>query len=602
VECRSSAEGIFQNELRRSHDHLMTSQPPTSAFINENIALPAGPLVRIRAPRPADHAAVEHLLASPEARRIGATTGDDAAEHGTLVADSPWGGRIIGHAAWERLSGPRAAVTITVASGFGRWPIAAHLLIRLAKVADAALIPTLVLAGGDELEHLLIRGFGAERLRDGTFEIATQEWAAALATLEHHAAAFPEHGATSRTSADPTPARRPRRSPVVIAGGGVAALECLMALRDLADPGLRIQLVAPDDAFVYRPLQVAEPFSLGAARRYPLARVAADFGAELVADAVVEVRAGDRTAVCASGVTLDYDALVLAPGARPVAAFEHATTFGLDPTHAALHGVLIDLEQELVKDVAYIVPPKTSWSLPLYELALMTAREVWAQGIDDVRLSFVTPEQRPLAIFGPQVSAAVGGLLNAAHVEFFGDAYATVRKGAIELEPGTRTIEVDRVIALPALRGPGIVGVPSDDEGFIRTDAYGAVPGLEGVFAAGDATTFPVKQGGLAAQQADSAAQAAAAWLGAPLTPRPFRPVLRGLLFTGDEDRFLRAAIGGGEGDGTTTVKALWWPPTKIAGLYLAPYLHERTGWAERKPCAGFSEVAVGLEDVRSQG
>lgn len=576
----------------------MTKLPPTSAFLNEDVSLPAGPTVRIRVPRPADRAAVERLLASSEATRMGATMGDEAAEHGTLVADFPWGGRIIGHAAWGRLAGPRAAVTITVASGFGRWPIAAHLLIRLARVADAALIPTLVLAGADELEHILIRGFGAERLRDGTFEIPTHEWAAGLATLEHHAAAFPDSGATPRTSANLTRATRPGRPRVVIAGGGVAALECLMALRDLADPGHRIQLVAPHDAFVYRPLQVAEPFSLGTARRYPLARVAADFGAELMTDAVVEVRAAERTAVCASGVMLEYDVLVLTPGARRVPALEHAITFGLDPTHAAMHGVLIDLEQELVKDVAYIVPPKTSWSLPLYELALMTAREVGAQGID-ARLSFVTPEQRPLAIFGPQVSAAVGGLLNAAHVEFFGDAYATVRQGAIELEPANRTIEVDRVIALPALRGPGLVGVPSDDEGFIRTDAYGAVPGLDGVFAAGDATTFPVKQGGLAAQQADAAAQAAAAWLGAPLTPRPFKPVLRGLLFTGDEDRFLRSAIGGGEGDGTSTVNALWWPPTKVAGLYLAPYLHEHTGWAERKARPGFSEVAMGLEHVR---
>jgi sulfide:quinone oxidoreductase len=577
----------------------MTNLPPTSAFVDEDVSLPAGPMVRIRVPRPPDQAAVERLLASPDARRIGATTGDEAAEHGTLVADFPWGGRIIGHAAWERLSGPRAAVTITTAHGFARWPVAAHLLVRLARVADAALVPALVLTDGDELERLLTHGFGATRAPDGTFEVPTREWAAALATLEHHTSAFPEHDATPRTSDDRTRAPRPGLGPVLIAGGGVAGLECLMALRDLADPGLRIQLVAPDDAFVYRPLQVAEPFSLGEARRYPLARVAADFGAELLGDAVVEVRAADRTVVCASGVKLDYGALVLAPGARRLPAFEHATTFGLDPTHAAVHGLLADLEQGYAKDVAYLVPPKTSWSLPLYELALMTAREVWAQGIDDARLSFVTPEQRPLAIFGPQVSATVAGLLNAAHVEFFGDAYATVRQGAIELEPGNRTIEVDRVIALPALRGPAIVGVPSDDEGFIRTDAYGAVPGLDGVFAAGDATTFPVKQGGLAAQQADAAAQAIAAWLGTALTPRAFKPVLRGLLFTGDEDRFLRAAIGGGEGDGTTTVNALWWPPTKVAGLYLAPYLHEHTGWTELKPRAGFSEVAMGLEHVR---
>ena len=82
------------------------------------------------------------------------------------------------------------------------------------------------------------------------------------------------------------------------------------------------------------------------------------------------------------------------------------------------------------------------------------------------------------------------------------------------------------------------------------------------------------------------------------MTPRPFRPVLRGLLFTGDEDRFLRTGIGGGEGDGTSTRSALWWPPNKIAGLYLAPYLYRQAGWAERKPRRGFQEVEVSLEHV----
>jgi sulfide:quinone oxidoreductase len=157
-------------------------------------------------------------------------------------------------------------------------------------------------------------------------------------------------------------------------------------------------------------------------------------------------------------------------------------------------------------------------------------------------------------------------------------------------------MEIDEAIALPRLRGPKIAGVPADGAGFIPTDPFGAVAGLAGVFAAGDATTFPVKQGGLAAQQADAVAQSVAAALGAPLAPRPFKPVLRGLLFTGDDDRFLRTSIGGGEGDGTSSGAALWWPPSKIAGLYLAPYLYRQAGWGERQPGRGFQEVEVPLE------
>jgi sulfide:quinone oxidoreductase len=578
----------------------MPSNPPTSANTNEDIHLPAGPIVRVRAPQPGDEQAVQSLLASPEAMRIGAAGGGEAGEHGTLVADLPWGGRIIGLAAWGRLSGPRAAVTITVSRSFARWPVASHLLVRLARLADAALIPTLVVTGaggGDDFERVLIAGFGAVPRADGSIEIATREWPAALASLEHRSDPF--LGAD-----DPQPATAPRVSPrtpegrVVIAGGGVAALECLMALRDLAGPDLPIQLVAADDAFTYRPLQVAEPFTLGAARRYPLSRVAEDVGAELIIDAIVEVRGEQRQAICASGAVLDYDALVLTPGARREPAYEHAITFGADPSHGALHELLIDLEDGRVKDVAFIVPPDIAWSLPLYELALMTARDVMARGIHDVHLSLVTPESRPLAIFGPQVSGTVSGLLDAAGVAFIGGSYADVRRGAIRLEPGGRTMEIDEAIALPRLRGPKIAGVPADGAGFIPTDRFGAVAGLAGVFAAGDATTFPVKQGGLAAQQADAVAQSVAAALGAPLAPRPFKPVLRGLLFTGDDDRFLRSSIGGGEGDGTSSGAALWWPPSKIAGLYLAPYLYRQAGWGERQPGPGFQEVEVPLEHV----
>ena len=50
---------------------------------------------------------------------------------------------------------------------------------------------------------------------------------------------------------------------VLVAGGGVAGLEALLALRDMAGrPGRRHAPFAPG-RFVYRPLAVAEPFSPG---------------------------------------------------------------------------------------------------------------------------------------------------------------------------------------------------------------------------------------------------------------------------------------------------------------------------------------------------
>jgi sulfide:quinone oxidoreductase len=67
---------------------------------------------------------------------------------------------------------------------------------------------------------------------------------------------------------------------------------------------------------------------------------------------------------------------------------------------------------------------------------------------------------------------------------------------------------------------------------------------------------------------------------GASLEPRSFRPVLRGHLITGGESRFMRTSLSGRAGDDAqSSPETLWWPPSKIAGRYLAPYLHE-TGQA----------------------
>ena len=87
---------------------------------------------------------------------------------------------------------------------------------------------------------------------------------------------------------------------VVVAGGGVAGLEGLLALRALAGDQVDLTLVAPDPAFTYRPLAVAEPFAMGHAYRVPLKQFADDAGAELVIDATVGVDDGAASCGCAT--------------------------------------------------------------------------------------------------------------------------------------------------------------------------------------------------------------------------------------------------------------------------------------------------------------
>jgi len=382
---------------------------------------------------------------------------------------------------------------------------------------------------------------------------------------------------------------------VVIVGGGVAALEALIALRELAGDRVSVTLIAPEDDFVYRPLQVAEPFARGQARRYGLGEIASEFGARFVRDAFAALDAQDRTVATEAGESLGYDALVLAVGARQVAAFHRALSFGVERDPEMFNGLLADIEQGYARSIAFVVPAGVAWALPVYELALMAAAQAAGMGMEDLEFTIVTPEERPLAIFGPKISTAVGDLLAQAGIATRTSVYPRESGDDIVLEPGGVVLAADRVVALPRLEGPRLEGVPCDAGGFIPTELDGRVAGVDDVYAAGDATTFPVKQGGIATQQADAIAESIAARAGAAIEPRPFRPVLRGVLLTGGGPRYMRAAVAGGGGEGSVSGHTLWWPPTKIAGRYVAPYLARRDE-VELTPPTDEAEGALAVE------
>ena len=388
---------------------------------------------------------------------------------------------------------------------------------------------------------------------------------------------------------------------VLVAGGGIAGIEALLELRALAGDRVELTLADAQRDFTYRPMKVAEPFARGQAARHAMADVARDVGARLVADSVVSVDDEARVAHTAGGEELPFDALLLATGAAAEPADEHVLTWDdrSGPDH--LGGLLRDVEQGYVKRLAFLVPPGPAWPLPAYELALMTARMA-SDAQTRLQITIVTPEVAPLALFGPAATAAVAAELKAASIGFHGCTYADVEKGhaiTLVLHPGMRRIDVDRVVALPRLYGRAPVGVPADDDGFVAVDPHCKVRGMRHVWAAGDGLAFPVKFGGLAAAQADAAAQAIAALAGADVTPEPFRPVLRGRLLTGRSERFLHHVAGGGGGEGTVADHALWWPPGKVAGRRLAPYLAERDGTAAGAPAPREPGVAVQVDLTR---
>jgi sulfide:quinone oxidoreductase len=360
---------------------------------------------------------------------------------------------------------------------------------------------------------------------------------------------------------------------VVIAGGGVAALETMVALRVLAEERVELTIVAPDNLFVYRPLAVVEPFGLGSALRIPLGSLAAGCGATHEQAAALLVSADAYELHTSLGTALPYDALVLALGARVEEAIPGAITFGGQSDTRAIEMLLEDIESGLVKHVAFAVPTGVGWTLPLYELALLTAEHLLdAHLVAEVTL--LTPEEQPLGIFGADAAANLASLLEERGIALRTNRHAqSFEEGQLRMVGG-ESLAVDRVFTLPRLKGRRLDGVPQDADGFIPTDDFSRVDGRPGVYAAGDITQFPIKQGGLAAQQADAAAEAIAVEAGVELSPKPFKPVLRGLMLTGRRPAFMRAKITGGHGDPSLVdSEQLWWPSGKVAARYLGPYL-----------------------------
>jgi sulfide:quinone oxidoreductase len=385
-----------------------------------------------------------------------------------------------------------------------------------------------------------------------------------------------------------------RHPKVLVAGGGVAAVETLLALRARMDAQVELELVAPEAELTHRPSTVAEPFGLAGPAPVSLPQLARSIGATLHTAGLRSVHSTSRHIRTTDGRRLDYDALVVATGAGWSPAVTDAVTFRGAEGIAATRRLLDAVVRHPTRRLAFA--SVAGWTLPVYELALMSARWLRDAGVEAPAISVVTPETAPLELFGPEAAAAVGRLLDAAGIELHcGATPRRLADGELLLTDG-RSIPADECVALPAPVGPCVRGLPSDPHGFLPTDAFGAVSGADDVYAAGDVTSFPIKQGGLATQQADAAADAIAYRFGALRTPTAFRPVLRGVLLTGDAPLYLRAELAWAHGApvsrvarrlprrGTVSGAALWWPPAKLAGRHLAAWFAGHDALVDRPP------------------
>jgi sulfide:quinone oxidoreductase len=341
----------------------------------------------------------------------------------------------------------------------------------------------------------------------------------------------------------------------VVAGGGVAGLETLMALRTLAGARVELTLVAPDDEFVYRPLAAEAPFSVSRTTRIPLDDAARDAGATFVTGTIEAVDADQRSVRPSDSHALAYDALVLAVGAKAVPAVAHAMTWDDRSDAETVGGLLADIEEGYSRRLAIVIPRGPAWPLRAYELALFIALEATSMSVE-LETTIVAPEPSPLAALGSRALELVSAELERAGVKVVSTVGAEVEQGhaaVVVLHPSGRRLEVDRVLALPALHGRPIAGVPADHDGFIEVDEHCRVRGLDGIWGVGDGTAFALKSGGFAAEQADVAATDIAATAGATVEPRSFDPDAREQFAGLPTGPHLKAWLAEGGDDGLTT-------------------------------------------------
>jgi sulfide:quinone oxidoreductase len=373
---------------------------------------------------------------------------------------------------------------------------------------------------------------------------------------------------------------------ILIAGGGLAALEAVLALRAEASAGeLPITMLAPEASFAHRPMATKAAVGHGPGWGLDLARFARDHRVDLVAEALASVDVDARVGTTSAGAELPYSALLVAVGATRRPWLPGAITFGLAQPGAGMPSLLSDLEHGVASHVAFVVPAEAFWPPLVYELALLTAEYVRTASLD-VTLSIVTPEPAPLAAFGPRASLAMAQRLRRERIE--------VRAGA-----AIDTVDADRVVTLPALSGPAIDGLAADPDGFLPIDERGRVSGTADVYAAGDAVAFPIKQAGLTAHEADAAADSILADRGFRSRHRRFPATLDGIL-TPDADLLDWFHDPRWTHSGDMRPRSIWWPPPEISARRLSPYLRAVHGdWmmGDESPPAG---IPVRLDLVRS--
>ncbi len=210
-----------------------------------------------------------------------------------------------------------------------------------------------------------------------------------------------------------------------------------MALKDLAGDRARLSMLAPEPDFFYKPLTVEEPFTHQPAERRELAPALDELGVDLIRGSLASVSPTEHRVTTASGDQLAYDKLVICVGGTDAPGLPRRRDV-LEPPHRPAGRRAHPSRSHLASAARWSSSSRRrpTWSLPLYELALLFRNRSEALGEGGLRLRFVTPEPAALAVFGTVASAAVAELFTGRRISLeTGRRAVQDADGAIHLAP-----------------------------------------------------------------------------------------------------------------------------------------------------------------------
>ncbi|MBA3903698.1 MAG: pyridine nucleotide-disulfide oxidoreductase [Rhodocyclaceae bacterium] len=282
--------------------------------------------------------------------------------------------------------------------------------------------------------------------------------------------------------------------------GGLVAAESLRKLLPKSDRVIAVDRVA--DHF-FPPsllwLMVGERAPADFSR--PLARLAAR-GVEFRQGSVTRIDPAGRQ-VEIDGQAIGADALVVALGAE----YAPETIPGLSEgglTFYTLEGAAAvrDALAEFTGGRIVILTAAPMYKCPAapYEAALLVEDFLRRRGLrDSTTIKFFAAEPQPMAVAGPEVGAAVRGMIEARGIAYHPEHQVkTVDSVArrIDFANGV-SADFDLLLYVPPHRAPAVAREAglTNEAGWIPVDRHTLQTKFDGVFAIGDITTIPLKMG-----------------------------------------------------------------------------------------------------------